>query len=184
MKVMKLRSYRHLQNFKLCLNDTKQGKLANVLVEGRVFAVHVTLDEKKNKNISKSKLVDVLTTHLNDLVEMDGSSTMEQITLKNQLNELTGLGVDFIGVCNSDVDGSTVNYFQCSSFRSVQKFNQALESGQLKHILENMYRCLLQIPDTKSALIKHVTSDTNGPNFEHLGSLYRTPGECYILGCS
>ena len=175
MKVLKLRNCRHFQNFKLCLNETKQGKLADVLVEGQgVIAVHVTID--KNKNISTSKLIAILTTHLQELDELDGSPTMEQITLKNQLNELTGLGVDFIGVCNS-ADESIVNYFQCSSSRSVKKFSQALESGQLKHILENMYRCHLQIPDTKSTLIKHVTSDTNISHVKHPDNRSRTPGE-------
>ena len=97
LTILKRRSYRDFQNFKLCLNETAQGRIVDILKKGGVVTVRVKLQTiKNNVPISESKLVDLLTQHIDQLYYR----TMEQVPIiSDALIHLKTNGFDLIVNC-------------------------------------------------------------------------------------
>ena len=63
MSILKRRNYKHYRNFKLCLEETNQGNVVDVLESGEVFTVGVKLRKNTNLRAIASQLVDVVKFH-------------------------------------------------------------------------------------------------------------------------
>ena len=115
------------------------------------------LNEREDKEIIESKLIDLVTGYVDEVTEIDVNLTPEQVIfIKELLKELEKFDITLIG--NSAWNSIAV-YFQFKTVDSVDEFEFFYKSGRLKKFLERMFRCLLQIHMSDSELIQNVVLD-------------------------
>ena len=151
MKILKLRNYRQFSNFKLCLLNTKQGKIVDVLEKGHVFAVQAILRESANG-------ID-LDSFNQSCFEQRESVTTQLIPLKNLFNILENSGIHIVGSHISTADHVILHYFQCPTHGSFEMLKTMCESGHLKGVLESAYRSILHMTGSKPTLVENLVMD-------------------------
>ena len=113
LNILKRRSYRDFKNFKLCLEETHQNKIVDILEKEGIVTVCVKFEDhyKHNMHISESKLVDVLTRQLPSFY-------------------LNAERIDLIGNCvwKSDI----MVFFQCHSIVSYSQLIRFHRIGVLE----------------------------------------------------
>ena len=165
MSILKRRNYKHYRNFKLCLEETNQGNVVDLLENGEVFTVHVKLLKNTNPGATALQLVDVVKFYLNNKSRnLDEFQTLEQISLTAELDKLKTADITFLGNwINSEVDAFVIgHYFLCTSYSSVKRLEQMFVSGRLKDLLESIYRCLNPSNAGSTKVIDEVLIDSNG----------------------
>ena len=166
LSVIKRRRYRDFRNFKICLHDTMQHKLADILEKGGIVTVRVKLYNRTDKKVIESKLIKLVTGYVDESDEIDETLTPEQVSLiKEILRELEESDIQLIG---NSAWRSIAVFFQCRTEHSFETFEQLYAPGKLKDILERLFRCLLQFQGSQPELIKEV-SVAPGPTQTHNG---------------
>ena len=159
LKIMKRRRYRDFHNFKMCLHDTMQHKLVDILEKGGIVTVRVKLQKREDRKVIESKLIKLVTGYVDETDEIDETLTSEQVEfIKELLKELEEFDIQLIG---NSAWRSIAVFFQCKTEHSFVVFERLYTSGQLKVILERLFRCLLRYQEDQSELIKEVSVDLN-----------------------
>ena len=159
LKIIKRRRYIDFRNFKVCLHDTMQHKLADILEKGGIVTVRVKLNDRRDKNVIESKLIKLVTGYVDEAEEIDKTLTPEQVDfIKEILRELEEFDIQLIG---NSAWRSIAVFFQCRAKHSFETFKQLYTSGKLKVILERLYRYLLQFQESQPELIKEVSVNLN-----------------------
>ena len=157
LNIIKRRRYRDFRNFKMCLHDTMQNKLADILEKGGIVTVRVKLNSRIDKKVIESKLIKLVTGYVDESDEIDKALTPEQVDfMKEILRELEEFDIQLIG---NSAWRSIAVFFQCMTEHSFETFEQLYTSGKLKDILERLFRCLLQFQGSQPELIKEVSVD-------------------------
>ena len=155
LTIMKRRRLRDFRNFKICLHDTMQNRIVEILERGGVVTVRIKLNAREDKQIIESKLIKLVTGYVDEEHEIDKTLTQEQVAvIKDLLKELEKLDIHLIG---NAAWHSMAMFFMCEGSDSFKAFVRLSETGRLKEILETMYRCLLGLSDEKTRLIKTVS---------------------------
>ena len=132
-----------------------QHKLADILEKGGIVTVRVKLNNRNDKKIIESKLIDLVTGYVDESDEVDKTLTLEQVDfIKEILRELEEFDIQLIG---NSAWRSIAVFFQCMTEHSFETFEQLYTSGKLKDILERLFRCLLQFQGSQPELIKEVS---------------------------
>ena len=157
LKIIKRRRYSDFRNFKMCLHDTMQHKLADILEKGEIVTVRVKLNDRTDKKDIESKLIKLITGYVDESDEIDETLTLEQVDfIKEILRELEEFDIQLIG---NSAWRSIAVFFQCMTEHSFETFEQLYTSGKLKDILERLFCCLLQLQGSQPELIKDVSVD-------------------------
>ena len=152
LTIMKRRRLRDFQNFKICLHDTMQNRIVDIMERGGVVTVRIKLNARENKKIIESELIKLVTVYMDEEHEIDKTLTQEQVAvIKDLLKELEKLDVHLIG---NSAWHSIAMFFMCESKKSFETFVELVESGRLTEILERVFRCLLGSSDKDTSLIK------------------------------
>ena len=155
LSIIKRIRYIDFRNFKICLHDTMQHKLADILEKGGIVIVRVKLNNRTDKKVIESKLIKLITGYVDESDEIDKSLTAEQVEfIKEILRELEEFDIQLIG---NSAWRSIAVFFQCLTEHSFETFEQLYTSGKLKDILERLFRCLLQFQGSPPELIKEVS---------------------------
>ena len=155
LKIIKRRRYRDFRDLKVCLRDTMQHKLADILEKGGIVNVRVKLNDRTDKKVIESKLIDLVTGYVDECDEIDKSLTPEQVDfIEEILRELEEFDIQLIG---NSAWRSIAVFFQCMTEHSFETFEELHISGKLKDILERLFRCLLQFQGSQPELIKEVS---------------------------
>ena len=154
--ILKRRRYKDFCNFKKCLHDTMQRKIADILDKGGLVAVCVKLGERKDREIIESKLIDVLTGYVNERKETIEQLSADQIKVIKEILEEMENSEWSIRVIGCAPWQSIAIYFQCESQHSYEGFKQMHRSGHLRNILESLFICLLNFPNISTELITNV----------------------------
>ena len=165
MSILKRRNYKHYRNFKLCLEETNQGNVVDLLENSEVLTTHVKLRKNTIPRATALQLVGVVKFNLNNKSRnLDEFQTLEQISLTAELNKLKTAGITFVGNwINSDVDAFVIGlYFLCTSYSSLKRFEHMFVSGRLKDLMEIIYRCLNPSNADSTKVIDEVLIDSNG----------------------
>ena len=97
LKILKSRNYKHFANFKSCLRNTNQGRIADVLEQGSIITVEVKLSERKNKNGSPSELAELVSKYSNE-INFDKFPPDGRNTSRNEFEELgIKMGIQLVG---------------------------------------------------------------------------------------
>ena len=167
LNIIKRRRYRDFRNFKMCLHDTMQHKLADILEKGGIVTVRVKLNNRTDKKFIESKLIKLVTGYVDESDEIDETLTSEQVDfIKEILRELEEFDIQLIG---NSAWRSIAVFFQCMTEHSFETFKQLYTSGKLKDILERFFRCLLQFQGSQPELIKEVSLDPGQYNSRRNG---------------
>ena len=167
LNIIKRRRYRDFRNFKICLHDTMQHKLADILEKGGIVTVRVKLNVRTDKKVIESKLIALITGYVDESDEIDKSLTPEQVDfIKEILRELEEFDIQLIG---NSAWRSIAVFFQCLTEHSFKTFEQLYASGRLKDILERLFRYLLQFQESQPELIKEVSVDPSQYNPQRNG---------------
>ena len=159
LKIMKRRTYKDFRNFKMCLHDTMQHKLVDILEKGGIVTVRVKLQKREDRKVIESKLIKLVTGYVDETDEIDKTLTPEQVEfIKELLKELEEFDIQLIG---NSAWRSIAVFFKCKTEHSFVVFERLYTSGQLKVILERLFRCLLRFQEDQSELIKEVSVDLN-----------------------
>ena len=162
LKIIKRRRYRDFRNFKVCLHDTMQHKLVDILEQGGIVTVRVKLHKREDRKVIESKLVKLVTGYVDENDEIDKTLTSEQVEfIKEILRDLEEYDIQLIG---NSAWRSIAVFFQCKTEHSFITFERLYSSGQLKVILERLFRYLLQFEEDQSELIKEVSINTGRLN--------------------
>ena len=158
LNIIKRRRYRDFRNFKMCLHDTMQHKLADILEKGGIVIVRVKLlNDRTDKKVIESKIIKLITGYVDETNEIDETLTPEQVDfIKEILRELKEFDIQLIG---NSAWRSIAVFFQCATEHSLETFEHLYASGKLKGILERLFRCLLQFQGSQPELIKEVSVD-------------------------
>ena len=155
LTVMKRKRWRDFRNFKMCLHDTMQNRVVQILERGGVVTVRIKLNAREDKKIIESKLIKLVTGYIDEEHEIDKTLTREQVAvIKDLLKEFEKLDIYLIG---NAAWHSIAMFFMCESSKSFKAFVEFFESGKLKEMLERMYHCLLGLSDDEISLIKVVS---------------------------
>ena len=155
LKIIKRRRYIDFRNFKICLHDTMQHKLVDILEKGGIVIVRVKLNDRNDKKVIESKLIKLITGYVDESDEIDKTLTPEQVDfIKEILRELEEFDIQLIG---NSAWRSIAVFFQCMTEHSFETFEQLYTSGKLKDIFERLFRCLLQFQESQSEIIKEVS---------------------------
>ena len=157
LNIIKRRRYIDFRNFKMCLHDTMQHKLADILEKGGIVTVRVKLNKRDDKKVIESKLIKLITGYVDESDEIDKTLTPEQVSfIKEILRELEEFDIQLIG---NSAWRSIAVFFQGMTEHSFETFEQLYTSGKLIDILERLFRCLLQFQGSQPELIKEVSVD-------------------------
>ena len=168
LSIMKRRRLRDFRNFKICLHDTMQNRIVEIMERGGVVTVRIKLNARKDKQIIESKLIKLVTGYVDEEHEIDKTLTQEQVAvIKDLLKELDKLDIHLIG---NAAWHSMAMFFMCDSNDSFEAFVRLSETGRLKEILETMYRCLLGLSGEKTRLIKTVSIVNHSERMDHTRS--------------
>ena len=166
LTIMKRRRLRDLRNFKICLHDTMQNRIVDIMERGGVVTVRIKLNAREDKKIIESKLIKLVTGYVDEEHEIDKTLTQEQVAvIKDLLKELEKLDIHLIG---NAAWHSMAMFFMCEGSDSFEAFVRLSETGRLKEILETMYRCLLGLSGDESRLIKTVSIVNYSERMEHM----------------
>ena len=159
LTILKRRSYSDFKHFKLCLHDTMQDKIVDILEMGGIVTVRLKLAKSADRKIIESKLIDLVTGYVDESTEIDKNLTPDQIIIiKDILEELKKSKIHLMG---NSAWRSIAVFFQCATYDSYKSLVGFYENGILKGTLERLFRCLLKLSDGDPKLIRDV-SITNG----------------------
>ena len=162
LKIIKRRRYRDFRNFKVCLHDTMQHRLVDILEKGGIVTVRVKLHKREDRKVIESKLIALVTGYVDETDEIDKTLTPEQVdVIKEILRELEEFEIQLIG--NSAWRSMAV-FFQCKTEHSFIALERLYASGQLKVILKRLFGCLLQFQESQTELIKEISMKTDQLN--------------------
>ena len=157
LKIIKRRRHRDFRNFKVCLHDTMQHKLVDILEQGGIVTVRVKLHKREDRKVIESKLVALITGYVDETDEIDNTLTPEQVEfIKDILRDLEEFDIQLIG---NTAWRSIAVFFQCKTEHSFVVFERLYTSGQLKVILERLLRCLLHFQEGQPELTEEVSVD-------------------------
>ena len=157
LKIIKRRRYIDFRNFKVCLHDTMQHKLVDILEQSGIVTVRVKLHKREDRKVIESKLIKLVTGYVDETDEIDTQLTPEQVdVIKEILRDLKEFDIQLIG---NSAWRSIAVFFQCKTEHSFVVFERLYASGQLKVILERLFRCLLQFQECQPELIEDVSAD-------------------------
>ena len=154
--ILKRRRYKDFCNFKMCLHNTMQHKIVDILEKSGLVAVCVKLHEREDRQIIESKIIEMLTGYVNYREETIEQLSADQIkVIKDILEEMenSDWSIRVIGCAPWQ---SIAIYFQCESEQSYEGFKQMHRSGHLKNMLERVFNSLLNFPESGTELIKSV----------------------------
>ena len=98
LTILKRRRFRDFQNFKMCLHDTMQNKIVDILERGGVVTVRIKLNAREDKKIIESELIKLVTVYMDEEHEIDENLTQEQVAvIKDLLKELEKLDIHLVG---------------------------------------------------------------------------------------
>ena len=66
LKIVKRRKYIDFRNFKMCLHDTMQHKLVDILEKGGIVTVRVKLNNRNDKKVIESKIIKLVTGYVDE----------------------------------------------------------------------------------------------------------------------
>ena len=184
LKIIKRRRYIDFRNFKICMHDTMQHKLADILEKGGIVTVRVKLNKRNDIKVIESKLIDLVTGYVDETDEIDKTLTSEQVAfIKELLRDLEEFDIQLIG---NSAWRSIAVFFQCMTEHSFETFKQLYTSGKLKDILERLFRCLLKFQESQPELIEEVSVDPDQYNSQRKKILKSGTSQLvtWILNCS
>ena len=156
--ILQRRRYRDFFNFMKCLRKTMQNNIVKILEKGGVTEIEVQLfQERTDRRNIEAELIRKLTGYVNEDIASDLSEDQKQIVDK-LLAELAENDIYFIGTCTSTSKGSVSMFLQGRQDDPLPVLNNGCESGSLKVTVEEIFRSLLEIPDSEPPLVKEVTT--------------------------
>ena len=127
LKILKRRRYRDFRNFKVCLHDTMQHKLVDILEQGGIVTVSVKLHKREDRKVIESKSVALITGYVDETDEIDNTLTTEQVEfIKDILRDLEEYDIQLIG---NSAWRSIAVFFQCKTEHSFVVLERVYTSG-------------------------------------------------------